>query len=177
MASTIDEEEIIILYAHGLSVAEVAEQVGCHHEAVRGILMEVAFPPHPDRRLDGVDWDAVVEDYQEGYELTVPELCRKHLIKRTDLNEYLKRRPDIKKREPGRGRTRTRALYGPVAKALPDPRFDAVVRAYEEGMTVKDLLIVYSVGSTRLYRELAVRDVPFRARREGKVRLSPPGES
>ena len=161
----IDEDEVMILYAHGLTVDEVAERTGCHAQTVRETLAELLVSERTaqQRRIENVDWVEVVEDYQ-GYELTVPELCHKHLINRRDLSAFLTGRPDIKRRTVQWRRGREKALYGIRLRTRPNPLFDDAVRDYEEGVVVRDIILGRGIRSESLYIELAIRGTTMRVR-------------
>lgn len=175
MKGLIDEDEVFLLYAHGLTIKEVAEQVGCHTQTVREILEEVLsealhlgdqadrISVKRRRALETADWSAIEEDYK-GWDLTVRELCQKYSICHAALYAFLKRRPDIPKRKVGDGRrNRQRQQYGTrYYRVMPNSRWDAAVEAYKAGMAIREIEAMHGISGPVLYRELTARAIPLR---------------
>ena len=165
------DDEIIGLYARGLSVDEAAGLAGCSMKHVYNVLERNAFPLRSRKlpyRLESVNWTDVLRDY-EGTELTVVELCRKHQLRTHELYIYLGMRPDIKRRSergfavyPARSGRQIRA-FGRKPKLLPASWLDGAVQDYIDGVKVRDILMTHRLSNLTLYKELALRGVPLRS--------------
>jgi len=96
----------------------------------------------------GVDWDEVVRDY-EGWELTVPEVCERHMLTREELYSFL--------------RAEGVALRGHRRNPALPAKLDRAVHWYSaSSVPVRKLCEVAGVRVMDLYGELRRRGVRLR---------------
>jgi len=144
----VSEDEIMAMHGGGMTVSQIAAEVGMSSTRVYQVLVKLGLTPNrPTSRITPEMEQTIIERYIEG--VPVPKIASEAQIDYAQIYKIL-RANEIPTRR------------GPEGKSIMQERLDMAIEMYQKGTTIADIVNETGIYQPRLHLELRRRNVPLR---------------